>query len=149
MGDLATVGFIISEDNIEGFRPIDTQIDFNIEIGTPYSIDQDGQYYEYEGTSITLPVSIGQTTSVETLPPSTIDVFPNPAREQITLQLHNTTNTINDIVLYNLAGAAVYEAKDLHAATYEVPVADLAEGLYIAHLVTDDGVLSKKFEIVR
>ena len=76
MGQLATVGFIVIEDDLEGIRLPNSQIDFNIEIGESYSIDQDGQYYEYEGISISVPVSFDQTTSVETLPASTLSLYP-------------------------------------------------------------------------
>ena len=149
LGKLATVGFIVIEDNLEGIRPQDDQIDFNIAIGQSYSINQDGQYYEYEGTGITVPVSISQTTSVETLPPSAIALYPNPATDQLTVQLEETTNVITDITVYNMAGAHVYRATNLQTVTQQVPVGQLPEGLYIAQLMTEEGMVAKKFQVIR
>ena len=149
MGRLATVGFVVIIDNIDGIRPQDEQVDFNIAIGESYSINQDGQYFEYEGTGITVPVSLSQTTSVETLPPSAITLYPNPATDQITVQLQETNNVITDITVYNMAGATVYNAANLHTTRELVPVGQLPEGLYLAQLMTEEGVVSKKFQVIR
>ena len=148
MGKLATVGFVIVEDFID-IRLPNEEIKLDIEIGQAYSIDGNGQYYQYEGSEVSLPISFEEIAKEEPLIPSQLNLFPNPATDRVNIRLENGSHAISNISIFNLSGQEVYRSVNLDTRYFPIPTYQLPEGLYIAQVLTDEGLLVKKFEVVR
>ena len=146
-GPVVTLGFIVVE-NIEGFKLPDEEVVLDLEIGDGYAIDGNGQYYTYEGSEVAIPFSFEQKAE-EALVPAQLEAFPNPAGERLNINLSSFNYKINTISIVNITGQEVYRISSLDTKYFPVPVHQLPEGLYIANVQTDGGVLSKKFEVLR
>ena len=71
-----------------------------------------------------------------------IQVFPNPAQQQIQFIFNNDVNNNTDITIYSLLGAQVYQS---HTMTNNItmPVQQLADGLYLYKIVKNNTLVSE------
>ena len=67
---------------------------------------------------------------------NTINIYPNPASDNITISFNRYTQATN-IRLYNLLGECVYTS-NVSGSTYHLPVAHLPNGVYILQLNSAD-----------
>jgi uncharacterized repeat protein (TIGR02543 family) len=72
-----------------------------------------------------------------------IDVYPNPAQENINIK---TDNKINRIVISNITGSVVY-ISSVNDIETRISTDDLDTGIYILRIYTEDGVFEKKLQI--
>lgn len=77
-----------------------------------------------------------------------LQVFPNPASNVVRFNT-SQDNPILDMGLYNLDGRQVGGAINIRNSQLDYRVDDLPEGLYIARLRFENGILSKKILISR
>ena len=148
-GRLATVGFIVIEDHLE-FKLPNAKPFFDIEIGDAYSIDGNGQYYQYAGTKIDIPFSFNKEDKEETtINAPKLKLYPNPASDRMTMQFEDAEQIISNVAVFNMAGQEVYRSVNLDVRYFPIPVAQLSEGMYIAQAMTEAGLISKKFQVVR
>lgn len=75
-------------------------------------------------------------------------VFPNPAQDQITLHF-NGRNTINDVVVYDMAGRAVHTQYDINNQHVDINSSNWNEGIYIIQSATNQGTITKRMNITR
>ena len=75
--------------------------------------------------------------------------YPNPAKDHILLQLHNSVNGNAEMAIYDMRGSIVKTIKaDMKQADrYEwmFPVADLSDGLYVSKITCGDNIWSIRF----
>jgi hypothetical protein len=76
--------------------------------------------------------------------PGSLKMYPNPADDIIELK---SKIPLNEVLLINLAGQVVYDAKDNLNATIDISTAGLPEGIYFIKAITDKGVESGKISI--
>jgi len=82
----------------------------------------------------------GPMTSTENiLPTNSVTVYPNPVSERL---LISTALEIQQAKIFDISGKHV---QDIDSLKTEINIAGLSNGLYILHLFTEEGVLSKKF----
>jgi len=74
-------------------------------------------------------------------------VYPNPAREQVTLDISAFAGKVQEVRLYSLQGRKLSDADASGKSLVTIPVAQLASGLYYLHIVTDQGVAIKKVTV--
>ncbi len=84
-------------------------------------------------------------TFVETPSDVELEIFPNPARNNINI---TAEKTINNIAIIDIAGNVVYN-KVVEDMQTRISTADLATGLYIVRIYTDDGVFVEKVQVQR
>ncbi|MGN6476570.1 MAG: T9SS type A sorting domain-containing protein, partial [Flavipsychrobacter sp.] len=75
-----------------------------------------------------------------------ITVYPNPAKEKVNISI--TGGYMKDITVMNSVGEIVYRA-DLsgQVKTADVNVSGLASGRYIIRANTNNGIISKPFNV--
>ena len=79
---------------------------------------------------------------------SQVSVFPNPARDVLTVDLHALSTSVQAVRLRSATGAVVYETTRVApAAPLTVPVNHLAAGLYLLQLDTNQGLITKKIAV--
>lgn len=75
-----------------------------------------------------------------------INIFPNPANEQITLR--NMHGFIKDMYIYNVMGEKIRQMM-INNNTTTIDVSDLNSGMYFLAVTTEKGMITKKVQIIR
>lgn len=83
-----------------------------------------------------------QTTFVSNLGVGTFDinnlmVYPNPAREIVTIQLTNATETLQKITIYDMVGKTILSLSANNTQQTSINVGSLAKGVYMIEVTTD------------
>jgi hypothetical protein len=76
-----------------------------------------------------------------------IELYPNPASENVTLKITGLTKPTSEIALYDLKGNKVMTVAGTNGVGSEeikLPVTDLSERIYILKIQTEDGVIVNK-----
>jgi len=81
--------------------------------------------------------------SVGFIKPGTMKVYPNPAKDQLTIESLSATTT-NTILLIDVQGK-VLQKYSVKAATYQINIDQLAKGTYIIKVKNDNTVATTKF----
>lgn len=71
-----------------------------------------------------------------------IKVYPNPATEYINI---NTTSSINEVVISDINGRAIYRINDIERSQVSIPVSNWAQGTYIIKVTDRTKVSIHKF----
>lgn len=83
-----------------------------------------------------------QTTSIKSsVTFEDVQVFPNPARQQIQFVFNNDANN-GDIIIYSLLGEQVYSAHT-YTNIVTIPVQQLADGLYLYKILRNKNLISQ------
>lgn len=77
-------------------------------------------------------------------------VYPNPAADQITINLQDIQNLSNSILsVYNIQGQMLLQ-QSIHEQQTEINISQLPQGIYFTKIrLTDGAVVEKKFVVVR
>ncbi|MCC6187140.1 MAG: T9SS type A sorting domain-containing protein [Chitinophagaceae bacterium] len=82
-----------------------------------------------------------------------LDVYPNPATDVVTTKFSLTEQSNVAIEIVDMLGKVVktIASKSLTAGTYEVPtsVAELANGVYLVKVTTDNGSITERIAIAK
>ncbi|MEL6866961.1 MAG: T9SS type A sorting domain-containing protein [Bacteroidota bacterium] len=81
---------------------------------------------------------IQNTTILQNTPNITVDVFPNPAREYITINL--SEENIRDIELYSISGQLMSKQSGELSNTITMPTHMLAPGIYFLTVTSEQGI---------
>ncbi len=73
-----------------------------------------------------------------------LDIFPNPARDQVTV---NSSEMINTVEIFNLTGHRLHEIRP-NAQSVQVNVSGLGLGVYIMRIHTENGVAHHKIQVI-
>ena len=73
-----------------------------------------------------------------------INIFPNPAQNNITIDVRDLHCTICDLLIYDVVGNLVF-GKQLYNRNTKIDISSLPDGVYIAEVKTDKGIEVKKF----
>jgi hypothetical protein len=79
---------------------------------------------------------------------SALQLYPNPANTVINLSTTNNA-TINDIYIVNAVGAVVIKTSGSYSNSDQINISLLAPGHYFMRVNTSEGVVMKRFEILR
>lgn len=77
-----------------------------------------------------------------------LDVYPNPATDQITVAMQNDIK-INHLQVINVLGQVVYNVKNVNASKHHIDTKKLSSGVYQIKVDTDNGFKIVKFEVVK
>ena len=82
-----------------------------------------------------------------------INIYPNPAKNKLTVILPNCSEEVINLTLYNSKGKIIrdYNLRKNNSAQnpISIPVSDLLEGIYFVKVKTDTGSQTKKIIITR
>ena len=72
-----------------------------------------------------------------------VKVFPNPAKDMVRIELDNT---LQSMTLFGINGEMI-ESRSLGVKEIELHLEGYSKGVYFLHLVTDEGVITKKLVV--
>ncbi|OJU76510.1 MAG: hypothetical protein BGO09_16450 [Bacteroidetes bacterium 47-18] len=76
---------------------------------------------------------------------SQVGLYPNPAKDMITISCKNTAEKIRQISLLDISGRELRTLEDIHASETSMDVSQLTDGMYLIQVVTDAYVYKLKF----
>jgi len=101
-------------------------------------------YYQNFAKIITMGDVIYDITDFK-LPANSLKVYPNPANEQFTVSLPETTATTSQIALYDFTGRCVYSTMKSRENSFSVSTVNFTPGLYILQVRSGEKFTTKKF----
>ncbi|MDX2431170.1 MAG: T9SS type A sorting domain-containing protein [Bacteroides sp.] len=90
-------------------------------------------------------VTVGAVNIHEILTPA-LHIYPNPAREKLTLELSNMPGNASMVTIYKITGSAVYNARLVTERT-EIDVSTFNAGLYFIKVDSGNSTFTRRFEI--
>ncbi|WP_118976489.1 Ig-like domain-containing protein [Taibaiella koreensis] len=99
--------------------------------------------------SISQTINVDLTTGVVTpdLQMADVVLFPNPSRDYITIDNKSDKIQMEQVSVYNTLGKLVYSQKTTSDRNHQLPVTQLASGMYTIRILTDKGIITRKFEV--
>ena len=95
------------------------------------------------------PILSGQTTTtgiIEHSLDSSINLFPNPARDKLTIALPNTNEKV-EVTITDISGKIIYYSRVTQTQKVEVNTQDFAAGVYVVQIQSSDLIGTRKFVI--
>jgi Secretion system C-terminal sorting domain len=105
-----------------------------------------GQVMKLKGASIEIPLSIGNKN--EDIKTEDLFAYPNPTNDVLNFFI-NGDNTIKTVRLMDVSGREVARLNQVNAKSAILNVSSMANGLYIAEVMTEKGRLVKKVEVMK
>lgn len=79
-----------------------------------------------------------------------VKLYPNPAKDHITIQFADAVNSVSQLNIINSTGAVVHtEELQQGKESYTINISTLPAGYYMIRMQTGDAVISKPFNIMR
>jgi photosystem II stability/assembly factor-like uncharacterized protein len=78
-----------------------------------------------------------------------IKIYPNPAKDHISLSSDNKNNDLNTIEIFNINGKRVRKANTDNIEFYEMDLSGIPEGQYFIRVSNSSGRFTGKFEILK
>ena len=106
--------------------------------------------FEYAYNSIpNQPILAGQTTATGVTDnsfASSINLFPNPATNHLTIELPNANKKV-EVTITDVTGKIIYSTTASETQKLEVNTSDFAEGIYVVQIQAADFIAMKKLVI--
>lgn len=104
--------------------------------------NQKGNDFYAAATPVSQTITVTSVTDVPMLTGKEVAVYPNPAKDKVTIALGSLANNVT-IGIYSLTGQQVTLVKAVDNVT-DISVNDLKAGIYLIKIITPDGVITKQ-----
>lgn len=148
-GQIGGVKLVVTDD-IDGFRDDDGVLSTTIGGGSLIAYDANGNPFQVSVEEFTIYIVLPKEDDiVEGADPlSFLKVFPNPASDELNVQMDNDM-TFSQVMINSITGQQLYAIDGEEMEQHTMDVSNLENGVYIITVFTKEGVLNKKFEILR
>lgn len=144
IGRVAKMSFIV-DDEIHGFRDEDGTYTATIKMQGGATMGSDGVIYDLEPQEIKIPIRTQKAKT--TFDGSKVITYPNPANNEVNVYI-NGGYEMSAYQVYNLAGQQLLQATQ-YGKSAQINVSDFQNGIYFVKVITDGGVVTKKFEVIK
>ena len=106
------------------------------------------QDYAYNSTP-NQPILAGQTTATginESSFASSIHLFPNPATNNLTIELGNNNKKV-DVTITDITGKIIYATTASETQKIEINIEDFKAGIYVVQIQTADFIVSRRLVV--
>ena len=117
-------------------------------IGAPSSATYTIKDYAYNSIP-NQPILAGQTTAtgiIESSFASSLNLFPNPATNNLTITLASSSKKVN-VSIIDITGEIIYKTTVRETQKIEVKTEDFKSGIYVVQIQTADFIVTKKLII--
>ncbi len=142
-GIIGSLNFII-DDELDGIKT-DGSLEITIDGGSVSNAN--GVAYGINNGSTTLQLNLAGT-GLGDFDADKVMVYPNPSSEEINIHL-NSGFVANKIEIMDAQGRKLFYVRGLESNHFVYPVTDLMPGVYMAKVYTVDGVVFKRFTVIR
>jgi Secretion system C-terminal sorting domain len=144
-GKIGQISFIVV-DEAEGFRAKDDFIIRRLYVNNITLEDAEGEQFLLPETYLDVKINLKKNIPVPS--EEKLLIFPNPGRDAINIHF-NGRNTIQALKLFDSMGNMINSRNDINAPSHIINTETLPTGMYVLRLVTTEGVISKKIQILR
>lgn len=88
----------------------------------------------------TFQTTFGANLSVGTFNLNNLVVYPNPAKEMVTIQLKNSSETLRKITVYDLIGKQIKTVSGNSTQQSTINIGELSNGVYMIEIITDNNL---------
>ncbi|MDZ7876826.1 MAG: T9SS type A sorting domain-containing protein [Saprospiraceae bacterium] len=143
-GQVGTIRAIVIED-LAGFHEGDKPV-VRFKLRDAVMTDGRGHFTAAQGSEIVIPIAVSsKTTAVKE---ADLLMFPNPTSDFAEFYL-NGNNTIQSIRVYDMRGREVSSVKNVNSKQARLDMTDLTNGLYMAEVMTEQGRVVKKMQVIK
>lgn len=89
--------------------------------------------------------TLDEATGIAEVTADNVNVYPNPTKDIVNV---NAPAQINNIELFNITGQQI-STFNVNNTTAQIDVAELANGIYFLKINTENGMVTKKFNVVK
>jgi len=98
------------------------------------------------GDTISLAITIFQSTDINEYQPTDISIYPNPFTKSTLISITNITSSY-ELTLYDITGQKAWQKEDLSQSTYELERGELSKGMYFLEIKTEKDKWIKRLVI--
>lgn len=148
-GKVGYVQFVV-DDAIDGFRSDEKEIQVVIGGGIATGMNSAGETFgiNIEGTTIHIVLKDEEELDETNIDPALLKVFPNPVSNYLNIHL-NGGFEFEQVVVYNMTGQKVYDTGAMLSRHTQIDVSNLKNGMYYMTVHTGEGIINKKFEVIK
>jgi len=144
-GGVEVLSFIV-EDDLRGFRKDQDVYHIPFYISNILVLGEDGKYVKLDDHIAYLDIQ--KNTNQQVLSPNDLVVYPNPAKDYLSLHL-NGLNELKSIAVFALDGSLLKNIRIVDKKHELLDLQELQNGLYLLKVETNLGPITKKIEIIR
>ncbi|WP_170254505.1 Ig-like domain-containing protein [Phaeodactylibacter luteus] len=147
-GRIGTVRFIISDD-LDGFRDDDNELALQVGGGTSTVMNGAGQSFGMNVSGATVHILFDEEDEAQPLDQHLLKLYPNPSNRDFINVHMNGQRDLQKVVVYDLTGRVLYDTEAVFGNRMQVPLTNFQNGMYVLSAFTKDGVVNKKFQVLR
>lgn len=145
-GEIATVGFIVEEDLVGGFRVSDGLLPVTIRLQDGQALTGNFEMGSVKGDEATVYLNLSKKQS-DSASESRLLAFPNPTSDQLNLHMNGGHEILNYQV-FDLLGQRVLSKSNVELRNTSISTVGLNQGTYVVRANTSFGPQVLKFEVV-
>jgi hypothetical protein len=125
--------------------PQSNYISFSVDSSGLYSLEVTNPDGCQASSTNTIPITVLDCAKIDDVISTSIDIHPNPAIDFINLQFADIQHGIS-VSISDVNGRIIFsQSSSSSSQLIQIPVANLTQGLYILHIVTDKSNLTSRF----
>jgi hypothetical protein len=143
-GQVGTIRAIVIED-ISGFHEGDKPV-VRFKLRDAMMTDGKGHFTAAQSSELVIPIEVkSKTVAVKD---ADVLMFPNPTSDFAEFYL-NGNNTIQSIRILDMRGREVSTLKNVKSKQARMDMSELTNGLYMAEVMTEQGRVIKKMQVIK
>ncbi len=144
-GEIGRMRFVIRDD-ITGIRLSKEELSVEVGGGISTMMNSAGQTFGMEIEKVNIRIRFNHTETP--LTDELLKIWPNPTGDYLNVHL-NGGKEFERIAIYNLMGQMVYNSGNMKARNAQIGVDQLSNGIYILSVHSAEGLINKKFEVIK
>ena len=123
-----------------------------------FTVENNGQYafyftavYEEGESALVGPVEASITVGINSIQENSLNIYPNPAQDLLSIQFHSEMNNMIDAKIYSVSGAEIESYNNLNTQNgnnqIQININDLENGVYFLELNSSEGKTIRKFTV--
>ena len=148
-GKVGYVSFVVVDD-LDGFRNDDNEIEVEIGGGVATGMNSAGETFgiNIEPTTIKIILRDEEELDETNIDPALLKVFPNPVQSYLNVHL-NGGFEFEQVRVFNMTGQLVHDTGPMLSRHTQIDVSNLENGMYYMTVHTGEGIINKKFEVIK
>ena len=131
-----TMGDYVFEDIPEGV--------YTFSIVTEGYFDVTGALHLNQNLEFQVVLYVDDTSVGQDIPSEMLSVFPNPARDVVTIRAASSIRTLS---IADMSGRILFNVGNLNTQEHQLNLSQFENGVYLIHVYTDQGVSMQKLQV--
>lgn len=108
-------------------------------------------YNDCSDYSVKQKINVDLPTGVVTVTEDNLrlNLYPNPVKTVLNIGSANTDYELQDVMIFNAAGAMVYHHKADSKTMHQLSVGHFSTGIYLVRILTDKGFVNRQIQVLK